>query len=70
MVITHDGVALRSFPGKNTTLLREMPRGTKLALLEAPVDVDGLRWWHVKNEKYDGWAAESSGSQRLLSPVE
>ena len=70
VVITADGVALRSFPGKNTTLLREMPRGAKLALLEAPVDVDGLRWWHVKNEKYDGWAAESSGSQRLLSPVE
>ena len=70
VVITADGVALRAFPGKNTTLLREMPRGTKLTLLEAPVDVDGLRWWHVKNEKYDGWAAESSGSQRLLSPVE
>ncbi len=70
VVVTADGVALRAFPGKGTTLLREMPRGSKLALTEAPVDVDGLRWWHVKNEKYDGWAAENSGSQRLLSPVE
>ncbi len=70
VVVTADGVALRAFPGKSTTLLREMPRGTRLALVEAPVDADGLRWWHVRNEKYDGWAAESSGSQRLLSPVE
>ena len=70
VVVTADGVALRAFPGKGTTLLREMPRGTKLSLADAPVDVDGMRWWHVKNEKYDGWAAESSGSQRLLSPVE
>ncbi len=70
VVVTLTGVALRAFPGTGTTLLREMPRGVQLTLVEAPVDADGLRWWHVRNDTYDGWAAERTSRERLLAPVE
>ncbi len=70
IVVTLTGVALRAFPGTGTTLLREMPRGVQLTLVEAPVDADGLRWWHVRNDTYDGWAAERSSRERLLAPLE
>ncbi len=70
MVVTLTGVALRAFPGTGTTLLREMPRGVQLTLVEGPVDADGLRWWHVRNDTYDGWSAERSSRERLLAPLE
>lgn len=70
VIVTLTGVALRAFPGTGTTLLREMPAGVQLTLVEGPVDADGLRWWHVRNDTYDGWSAERSSRERLLAPVE
>lgn len=70
VVVTMTGVALRAFPGTDSMLLRELPRGVELTLVEGPVDANSLRWWHVRNDQYDGWAAERSSRERLLAPIE
>ena len=44
----------------------------QLSVIEGPVEADGYRWWKVASESgnISGWAAEGSGDERWLTPLE
>lgn len=63
---------VRSQPGLSSLEVLRLPPGTRLAIVEGPVDVNNYRWWRISSEEDGtlGWAAESDGADRWLSPLE
>lgn len=44
--------------------------GTSVMLVEPPVWLDGLLWWHVRTDRSEGWLPEvNRDGYRLLAPV-
>lgn len=44
----------------------EIPRGSKVTILDGPKKADGLSWWHIQWNGYKGWVAESTGSGKTI----
>jgi hypothetical protein len=51
-------------------VLGELDRDAEVAIVDGPVDANGLKWWKVDNRKgLAGWSAEGMGADKYLLPV-
>jgi hypothetical protein len=70
-VTTKDGKHLALRYQAAGTLIRRVPAGTLFTVKEGPVDAEGFRWWLLADDEgMEGWAAESDGETRWLTPLE
>ncbi len=72
--VTHRAVRMRRSPGyvnKNdaTDSLHYMEAGDTLVVRGGPQIVDGLCWWFVEHQGFQGWTADHSQEGRLLLSV-
>lgn len=57
---------LRDNPGLQSNAFAGLPPGTKMTLLEGPVQDDGYPWWRIRTEDgREGWVA---GTELVTSP--
>ena len=57
------GLRLRGGSGLGYGLLRELPTGTRMDVLNGPLCADGYRWWQVRlADGTVGWVADSNTS--------
>lgn len=63
---------VRAEAGVDAAVQHQVPDKTQLSVIEGPVDAGGYRWWKVVSESgsISGWAAEGSGDERWLTPLE
>jgi hypothetical protein len=63
-------VFLRKTPGyrnkKKSDIITKIPSGAKVEILEGPVTEDGLNWWRVSWNGYEGWVADHTGKGREI----
>lgn len=50
----------RAEPGLKAAVEASFPEGTRVRIVEGPVEADSLRWWRIENETGSGWSAERS----------
>lgn len=66
------GVVLRDNPGKEQSgsqIIRALPEGTVLTVLNGPICVDAAIWWNVELPTGDdGWVAEGDVAVYFLEP--
>jgi tRNA A-37 threonylcarbamoyl transferase component Bud32 len=63
--------ALRKSPGysaKNddVDILVEIPSGSTVRVLDGPRSADGLNWWYISWNGYEGWVAEKTGRGKTI----
>lgn len=64
-------LTIRFQAGLDSVVARRLRAGTRLKVVDGPVDVDGYRWWQVvDSEGRQGWAAEGDQETRWLTPIE
>lgn len=63
-------LTVRDYAGTGATALAKVLKGTIFTVRGGPVRMDGLVWWELEGENLKGWAAEGSGQDRWLTPVE
>lgn len=65
-------LSVRASAGTSARVAHQVPDKAQLSVIEGPVDANGYRWWKVSNESGNitGWAAEGSGEDRWLTPLE
>ncbi len=67
-----DGKALRvrSEPGKNGTVLGQMPEGTEMTITDGPVCMNEGLWWKMTSAdgKMSGWVLEGEGGAYFVEP--
>jgi len=62
---------VRSVAGLSGKVQHQVKDGVQLKVDEGPVDADGYRWWKVSGSNdVGGWAAEGSGEEKWLKPLE
>lgn len=54
----------RSGPGTSYEISARFTEGTRLLVLEGPVEADGYVWWKVRGDQGEGWSAD-----RWMVPV-
>jgi len=55
--VTDDGVRLRSGPGTDAGIIREMPSGERAVIVGGPQNASGLIWWQITVGGQQGWTA-------------
>ncbi len=73
VVTTQKGnvLTVRFEAGLDSVVARRLRAGTRLKVVDGPVDVDGYRWWQVVDQEgRRGWAAEGDQETRWLTPIE
>ncbi len=63
-------LTLRDYAGTNTTPVAKVRQGTVFTVRSGPVKQDNLVWWELEGDDVKGWAAEGSGNDRWLTPLE
>ena len=67
-----DGTPLRvrEAPGKNAKVLKTIPEGTEMFIIEGPVCADQGVWWHMQttNAELDGWVMEGDQGAYFIEP--
>ncbi len=65
-------LSVRASASTSGRVQHRVPDRTQLTVVEGPIDANGYRWWKVANESGNitGWAAEGSGEDRWLTPLE
>lgn len=51
------GVKLRSGPGLTYNKITALPEGTKMYVIDGPVQADGYTWWQITGTPGTGWSA-------------
>jgi len=71
-VTTEQGkmLTLREAAGTSSTPVARALPGTQFIVRGGPVRQDGYLWWQLEGEEVKGWAAEGTGDDRWLTPVE
>lgn len=75
-VVSNVGVRLRRSPGYQnkpaSDVLTVVPPNSTVTVVGGPEEADGLRWWRVRWQGYEGWMTEAtaSGVQLLAPPGE
>jgi hypothetical protein len=64
-------VNMRFTPGyesknDNTDVVTKIPSSAIVEILDGPKSADGLKWWYVRWNGYEGWVAEKTGSGRTI----
>jgi uncharacterized protein YgiM (DUF1202 family) len=64
-------VNLRAEPGLDAETITQLQDGTVVTVLEGPEEADRLSWWKVDDGQGNvGWAAERTGQEVLLVPIQ
>jgi hypothetical protein len=65
-------LSVRAEAGTSARVQHQVADKTQLSVIEGPVDANGYRWWKVTDASGNitGWAAEGSGEDRWLTPLE
>ncbi len=65
-------LSIRASASTSGRVEHQVPDRTQLTVVEGPIEANGYRWWKVTNESGNitGWAAEGSGDDRWLTPLE
>ncbi|MFZ2362239.1 MAG: SH3 domain-containing protein [Anaerolineae bacterium] len=65
-------LSVRAEAGTSARVQHQVADKAQLRVIEGPVEANGYRWWKVSNESGNitGWAAEGSGDDRWLTPLE
>jgi len=65
-------LSVRDEAGTSARVQHQVADKAQLSVIEGPVEANGYRWWKVSNESGNvtGWAAEGSGEDRWLTPLE
>lgn len=50
---------LRSEPSVSSTIIANLPDGTRMTVIAGPQTSDGFTWWKISGDPGKGWAAES-----------
>lgn len=61
---------VRSAAGLGGKVQHQVKDGVQLKVEEGPVEADGYRWWKLTGSGVSGWAAEGSGDEKWLKPLE
>jgi cell wall-associated NlpC family hydrolase len=56
--VTDDGVRLRSGPGVDAGIIREMASGERAVIVGGPQEASGMTWWQITLGGQEGWTAE------------
>lgn len=63
-------VSLRRTPGyvnkNDTDVIVEIPEGERVRIISGPSKADGLNWWRVEWNGYEGWMAEKTASGKKI----
>ncbi len=65
-------LSIRETPGTDSNLVTRVDPGQEFTVTGGPQDVGGYTWFQIRsdNGEIEGWAAESDGTERWLSPLE
>jgi hypothetical protein len=61
---------VRSTAGLSGKVQHQVKDGVQLKVEEGPVEADGYRWWKLSGSNISGWAAEGSGDEKWIKPLE
>ncbi len=62
---------VRSTAGLSGKVQHQVKDGVQLKVDEGPIEADGYRWWKLSGvNDISGWAAEGSGDEKWLKPLE
>lgn len=67
-IVAEQGLNARKSASVKDDRVGRFAPGTRVSVLEGPVDADGYRWWRVGTNQLSGWVAEGDGSELWLSP--
>lgn len=71
-IFTTDGDTLnmRSGPGRDFRVVTQLANGTRAKILEGPsTSADGLTWWRIDANGFQGWVVEYIDDIQTLNPV-
>jgi hypothetical protein len=72
-IVNTNGAPLnaRVEPALGSPVQAKIPEGSRVRILEGPVDADGYTWWRIEAEAGAGWSAQGEpGGVQWLEPVE
>lgn len=68
-LVTRDDAPLNLYEGACTDseVLARLMKGTRVVVLDGPVDADGFAWWRVRDSDLTGWVIEGMDSDIWLT---
>lgn len=65
-------LSVRLTPGTNAELVARVNPGDQFTIMAGPQEASGYTWYQIRSDDgaIEGWAADGSGSERWLSPLE
>lgn len=65
-------LTIRSVPGTNATVVKQVNNGSEFSVLAGPQSAGGYFWFQIRSDDgaIEGWAADGSDGKRWLSPLE
>ena len=65
-------LSVRLTPGTNAELVARANPGDQFTVMAGPQEASGYTWYQIRSDDgaVEGWAAEGSGGERWLSPLE
>lgn len=65
-------LSIRALPGPDAPLLVRANPGQQFTVLDGPQSAGGFTWYRIRSDdgQVEGWAADSDGTTRWLSPLE
>lgn len=68
-LVTRDDAPLNLYEGVCTEseVLARLMKGTRVIILDGPVDADGFAWWRVRSSDLTGWVIEGEDSDIWLT---
>lgn len=65
-------LSVRETPGTDANIVTRVNPGQEFTVTGGPQDASGYTWYQIRSDSGDveGWAAESDGAERWLSPLE
>jgi uncharacterized protein YgiM (DUF1202 family) len=70
VAVTIANANLRSGPGTNKSVIRQVPLGTILTVTDGPTDSGGYTWWGVSGAIGSGWMASAVLEETADAPPE
>ncbi len=61
-------VRVRNAPGVDSQILTQLDLGEEFDVLDGPICLDGYLWWHIRNNRIEGWSAEGVTGNYYLEP--